>query len=171
MSDAAAPAGEERSRILAERTQALAAARDETERETWPVIAFLVAGSRHAVPASQVRQILEAGRLSPLAGAPTWLLGAIQARARVVPVLNLRVLLGTSGGGIADATRVLLLEDDGDLFAVAVDQVEGRLELPRQELTEIPDGGLVQWLGPDRLSILDVSRLGVGQPSGGGGQP
>ncbi len=169
MHDAEAPAGEERHRILAERTQALAAVPEQLERETWPVLAFLLAGRRHAVPAAQVRQILEARRLSALCGAPPWMLGAIQARAQVVPVLDLRVLLGLSGGGIADATRVLLLEDDGDQFAVAVDEVEGRLELARDEVGETTEGGPVRWVGPGRLAVLDPARLGPGPVAAAGG--
>lgn len=170
MSTPGSPVDEERRRILAERTQALAAVADETRRETWPVIAFRVAGRRHAVPAEQVRQILEAHRLSTLTGAPPWLLGAIQARARVVPVLDLSVLLALPRQGIVDATRVILLEDDGDSFGVAVEEVEGRLELPREALTEAAGGGMVRWLGPDRLGVLDVARLGAtGQGSSSGG--
>lgn len=160
---------EQRRRILAERAQALAAVSEEVRQELWPVIAFLVAGRRHAVPASHVRQIIEANRLSPLSGAPSWLLGAIQSRARVIPVLDLKTLLGLSGAGVVDATRVILLEDDGDLFGVAADEVEGRLELPRAALTDTPDAGMVRWLGPDRLGILDVARLGAGQPGTTGG--
>ncbi len=154
------PAEEERRRVLAERREALAAIPAEAARETWPVVAFRVGGRRHAVPATFVRQFLEARRLSPLAGAPAWMLGAVQARAGVVPVLDLQVLLGATGGAIADATSVILLEDAGDAFAVAVDEVEGRLELPRDAFTETA-GGLVRWWGPDRLGVLDVERLGV----------
>ena len=40
MSTPGNPVDEERRRILAERTQVLAAVADETRRETWPVIAF-----------------------------------------------------------------------------------------------------------------------------------
>src|SRR5512138_1977941 len=169
MRDAEAPASEERRRILADRTQALASVPEELGGETWPVIAFLLAGRRHAVPAAQVRQILEARRLSALTGAPPWMLGAIPARARVVPVLDLRVLLGLAGGGISDATRVLLLEDEGDPFGVAVDEVEGRLELPRDQVSETPEGGPVRWVGPGRLAVLDPARLGPSPAPGASG--
>jgi purine-binding chemotaxis protein CheW len=168
MHDLDALPAEERRRILAERRRALAAEPADLVRETWPVVAFRVAGHRHAVPAAFVRQFLEARRLSPLSGAPPWMLGAIQARARVVPVLNLRLLLGHTASGIADATSVILLEEeDGDAFGVAVDELEGHLEIPRDALTETSDGGPVRWWGPERLGVLDVSRLGP--PAAGAG--
>jgi purine-binding chemotaxis protein CheW len=154
------PAGEERRRILAERRAALAAVPPDAARETWPVIAFRIADGRYAVPAASARQFVEARRLSPLGGAPPWMLGAVQARAQVVPVLDLRRLLGRTGSALRDATCVILLEDDGDVFGVAVDAVEGRLELPRDALTEA-EGGLVRWWGPESLGVLDVARLGL----------
>lgn len=172
MSDLDGPGPDERRRILAERRAALAAVPSEAAQETWSVVAFRVAGHRHAVPAAYARQFMEARRLSPLSGVPPWMLGAIQARAQVVPVLDLRRLLGHTASGIADATCVILLEeDDGDCFGVAVDAVEGHLELPRDQLTETPDGGPVRWWGPDRLGILEISRLGVGPGAAGAREP
>lgn len=162
---------EERRRILAERREALASVPADAARETWAVFAFRVAGRRHAVPAVHARQFLEAGRLSPLSGAPNWMLGAIQARAQVVPVLDLRMLLGLPGSGIVDATCVILLEHDGDQFGVAVDEVEGRLELPKDGFTETADAGLVRWWGPERLGVLDVARLGVDACADAKGSP
>jgi len=101
-------------------------------------------------------------RLSPLSGAPAWMLGAIQARARVVPVLDLRVLLGHTASAIADATCVLLIEDeDGDGFGVAVDEVEGHLTLARELFAERAEGGPIRWWGPKGLGVLDVRRLGL----------
>lgn len=163
-------AGEERRRILAERRAALAAVPADAARETWPVVAFRVAGGRYAVPAANARQFLEAERLAPLSGAPPWMLGAIQARAQVVPVLDLRMLLGLTGSAIRDATCVILLEDDGDAFGVAVDTVEGRLELPRDAFTESA-GGLVRWWGPESLGVLDVGCLGLDGATGSAGGP
>jgi chemotaxis signal transduction protein len=162
VSDLEAPPPDERRRILAERRQALAALPAEVVRETWAVVAFRVAGQRYAIPAVHARQFLEAGRLSPLSGAPPWMLGAIQARAQVVPVLDLRVLLGHTGCAIADATCVILIEDqDGDGFGVAVDEVEGHLVLPRALFAERAEGGAIRWWGPEGLGVLEVDRLGV----------
>ena len=162
MSELDAPPPEERRRILAERRQALAAMPAEVVRETWAMVAFRVAGQRYAIPAVHGRQFLEAGRLSPLSGAPPWMLGAIQARAQVVPVLDLRVLLGHTGCAIADASCVILIEDDdGDGFGVAVDDVEGLLNLPRELFAERAEGGPIRWWGPEGLGVLEVDRLGM----------
>jgi chemotaxis signal transduction protein len=162
VSELAAPPPEERRRLLAERRQALAAVPAEVVRETWEIVAFRVAGRRYAIPAACARQFLEAARMSPLSGAPPWMLGAIQARARVVPVLDLRVLLGHTGGAVADATCVILLEDeDGDGFGVAVDEVEGHLNLPRALFADRGEGGPVRWWGPEGLGVLEIRRLGL----------
>jgi len=158
---------EERRRILQERARALAEARLEPRREGIPVLAFSVGGERYAVDVAEVSQILESKGLWPLPGAPRWLLGAMLARSRVIPVLDLRRLLGLEGGGLVDLERVVVVEERGDAFGIAAESVEGRIEVPSEGLTP-PARGPFRWLAPDRLALLDLSRLGAEVGAEGG---
>lgn len=157
---------EERRRVLEERGRVVARTREEAAAEGVAVFAFRVCGERYAVEVGSVFQVLDARGLSPLPACPPWLLGAIVARTRVVPVLDLRALLGIEGGGMSDLTMVVVVEHEGDVFGLAAEELEGRIEVPRDGLA--PDGaGRFAWVAPDRLALLDLSRLGA--PSGRGG--
>lgn len=159
---------EERGRILRERARALAGARLEPRREGVPVLAFSVGGERYAVEVGEVSQILESKGLWPLPGAPRWLLGAMLARSRLIPVLDLRRLLGLEGGGLVDLGQVVVLEEQGgDAFGIAVESVEGRIEVPPEGLAPAARGPF-RWLAPDRLALLDLSRLGADVGAEGG---
>jgi purine-binding chemotaxis protein CheW len=157
---------EERLRVLEERGRAVAPARTEAVAEGVPVLAFRVGGERYAVAVAAVFQVLDARGLSPLPACPPWLLGAMVARTRVVPVLDLRALLGLDGGGMSDLSKVVVVEHDGDVFGLAAEELEGRLEVPREGLARGGTGPF-EWVAPDRLALLDLSRLGA--PSGRGG--
>ena len=122
--------------------------------------AFKLGGERYAVEVGAVFQVVDATGLNPLPAAPTWVLGAILARTRVVPVLDLRALLGLENGGMSDLAKIVVLEDAGDLFGVAVEDLEGRLDLEREKLASATDGPFA-WIAPDRLAILDLSRIGA----------
>jgi purine-binding chemotaxis protein CheW len=163
--DATTP--ERRQEILAARARSIAGARDEVRPESMAVLAFGVAGERYAVGLDDVSQVLEAKGISPLPGAPRWLLGAMIARSRVVPVLDLRQILGLEGGGLSDLTRVVVVEEDGDVFGLAVETLEGRQELPLASLSR-PASGPFRWLAPDRLAVLDLARI-EGGPAGATG--
>ncbi len=153
-------AKEDRARILEERAAAVARTREEAQVAGMPVLAIKVGGERYAVEVAAVFQVVDAAGLTPLPATPPWVLGAILARTRVVPVLDLRALLGLEGGGMSDLAKVVVLEDAGELFGVAVEDLEGRIDLEREKLASTSDGPF-SWIAPDRLAVLDLARLGA----------
>jgi purine-binding chemotaxis protein CheW len=155
-----------RRRILEARAEAVAGVRDEAEVEAVPVLAFRVGGERYAVDVGAVFQVLEARGLSTLPAAPPWLLGAMVARTRVVPVLDLRQLLGLEGGGMSDLGKVIVVEQDGEAFGLAAEALEGRIEVPKAGLSPPADGPFA-WIAPDRLALLDLARLAAPVARGG----
>lgn len=150
---------ERRAEVLAQRARALAGSRQEARREVLHVLAFRVGGERYGVPLETVDHVLESRGLCPLPGAARHVLGALVSRSRVVPVLDLRQLLGLEGGGMSDLSRVVVVEAQGEAFGLAAEEVEGRLELARAELSRPPPGPFLH-LTPDRRTVLDVERLG-----------
>lgn len=156
--DLADASPEERAQILRERARALADARVVTRREGTEVLVFTLAGERYAVTAASLSQIVESKGLSPLPGTPAWLLGAIVARSRPVPVLDLRQVLGLHGRGLVDLPWVVVLEDQGDTFGIAVEAILGRVEVPTDGLVPATRGPF-RWVAPDRLALLDVQKL------------
>jgi purine-binding chemotaxis protein CheW len=149
---------EARRRILEARANAVAAAREAARAESVHVLAFRVGGERYAVEVQAVFQVLEARGLAPLPATPPWLLGALVARTRVVPVLDLRVLLGLEGGGMSDLAKVVVVEQGDDVFGLAAEELEGRLEIARAGLVPASSGPFT-WIAPDRLALLDLERL------------
>lgn len=153
--------GEERRReVLEERARAISGSREVVRAESEPVLAFRVGGERYAVAVEAVSQVLEARGLQPLVASPPWLLGAMVARTRVVPVLDLRQLLGLGGGGMSDLGKVVVVEHEGEAFGIAAEALEGRLEVPRAGLAPAAAGPF-RWVAPDRLALLDLGRLGL----------
>lgn len=150
---------EKRREVLEARARALAESRSEEQTEILTVLAFQVGGERYAVPIERVEHVLEARGLCPLPGAPRHVLGALVSRARVVPVLDLRQLLGLEGGGMSDLAKVIVLEVDEEAFGLAAEVVDGRQELLRSSLSQPPPGPFLH-LTPDRLTVLDPEQLG-----------
>ena len=159
---------DERAKVLGERATALASARDveRDEREILEVVAFRVGGERYGVPIEKVDEILEIRGLCPLMGAPRHVLGALVARSRVVPVLDLRQMLGLEGGGMSDLTKVVAIAEGEDLLGLAVEEVEGKIELTRTE-GGTPMAGPFLFVTADRLAVLDLEQLT--EPTGGAG--
>jgi chemotaxis signal transduction protein len=146
--------------ILRARARELALARDEARVEVVSLLPVELAGRRFAVETVQVHQVVDARRMDPLLGAPPGVLGAVLSRRRPVPVFDLRHVLGLRGGGMLDLQRVVVIDDDGDLYGVGVERVAPRLEVPRTDLRAAGPGPF-RWVTPDRLAVLEPGRIGV----------
>ncbi len=155
---------EARAALLDARARALAVVRTRARVEALEVFAFRVGGERYAVRLDEVEQVLEAGALVHLPGAPRTVLGALNVGGLVVVVLDLRQLLRL--GGLSDLVRVVVVRGASGSFGIAVEAVEGRLELPvsgRAQAVEGPFSAVTA----DRLAVLDLARLegaGAGRP-------
>ncbi|MCP3101738.1 chemotaxis protein CheW [Myxococcus sp. K15C18031901] len=150
---------QKRREVLGARARALAESRHETHQEVLSVLAFQVGGERYAVLIQDVDHIIEARGISPLPGAPRHVIGALASRSRVVPVLDLRQLLGLEGGGMSDLGKIVVVEVGEECFGLAAETVEGRKELPKSELSQPPPGPFL-FLTPDRLTVLELEQLG-----------
>jgi purine-binding chemotaxis protein CheW len=151
---------EKRREVLSTRARILAGSREEIRPAVLTVLTFRVGGERYSVPIEQVDHVLESRGLCALPGAPRHVMGALVSRSRVVPVLDLRQLLGLEGGGMSDLGKVVVVDLAGDAFGIAAEQVDGRQELPRATLSQPPAGPFL-FLTPDRLTVLDVAQLGT----------
>lgn len=74
-----------------------------------------------AVPVDRVREVDRIGEVAPVPGAPAGILGVRTLRGRVLPVVDLALVLGIAGSG---RPRHILLAHDGDRRAgLAVDAI------------------------------------------------
>jgi purine-binding chemotaxis protein CheW len=86
-----------------------------------------VAGEHYSLPVEQVLEVADLGRVTPVPGAPSEVVGVGNLRGQVIPVIDLARMLGLSGG---EPSRVVVAES-GDLRAgLLVDEVLDVGELP-----------------------------------------
>jgi purine-binding chemotaxis protein CheW len=89
---------------------------------------------RVALPLNELREvIMRPPRFSPLPATATGLLGAVNLRHVVIPVLDLRQLAGHTGGD--DNGKVIVIVALGDqLFGLLADEIEGVTRVPPEAL-------------------------------------
>lgn len=145
-----------RRELMAERARALATPREAPPEDAVPLLVFTLGGVQQAFEVEAVVQVLEARGLQRLVATPPWLLGALVARGRVVPVLDLRRRLGLARG-LSDLGKVLVVEHEGELVGIAVEELEGRRDVPRRAL--VPGPSPRRWTGPDGLAVLELAAL------------
>lgn len=156
--------GDVRPTILTERAQLLAKPSEsgggtEVDRQ---VITFELSGEHYAVEIRYVRKIVPFTKLAHVPGAPSFLLGVVNLHGEMLPVFDLREVLGIQRRTISDLVRILVLGDEHAEFGIladATDQVRG---LSADELLEAPGGESEEWvmgLTRDALVVLDGASL------------
>jgi purine-binding chemotaxis protein CheW len=136
-------------------------------------------GERFAVEATLVHEVVRLPPVTPLPGAPPFLLGVCAHRGEVLPVVDLPRLMGRGEARITVRTRIAVVRFEGMVVALLTDQVEGLTRLRASLLEPAPVGATARGaeflagVSSDPLgtfSLLDLRRLvQVARSRAGGG--
>jgi len=133
-------------------------------------LTFRSAGNLYALPAEDVLEVIHVPAVARVPQSPASLLGLANLRGTVLPLVDLRALLGTTGASAeASATKAIVL-DAGTPLALAVGSVESlvtiatdRIEVRESELGAQPGellrGAFRSSSGDEAAKILDIKRL------------
>jgi purine-binding chemotaxis protein CheW len=112
-----------------------------------PYLTFLLRGGWYAVEASRVREILRLPGLAPVSEAPYYIIGIMNYRGHIVPVMDLAIRLGQSPWSYRIHDHVIVLQHESVLLGIIVNEVQGVHEIPQETLgthvafAEPPAGG------------------------------
>jgi len=115
-----------------------AAAPIAEEGQEQQYLTFALAGEMFAVPIRNIKEIIEYGQLTSVPMMPSFILGVINLRGSVVPVVDMSLRFGRQPTGITRRTCIVIIEVDtaGERqdIGMMVDSVSEVLEIPRSEI-------------------------------------
>mgnify|MGYP001195843951 CR=1 FL=1 len=139
--------------ILRERARQLGTPRVEEERrERIEVLRFTLAQEHYAVQIEFMEEVVPFQHLTPVPCTPSYVMGAVSRRGRVLAVVDLKRFFGLPERGLVDLNRVVVLSDGTMEFGVMADEVIGVQHV------------LVSRLGPAPATLTGIGRnalLGV----------
>jgi chemotaxis signal transduction protein len=122
---------------------------------------------RYAVPLNSVDHVMQVPPLSRVPGGPLWLAGVANWRGRVLPVVDVRPLLGVERTVLPGSGRILVLADGEVRAGVLVESVLGLIDDPGSGIEAVPATvtpaaasileGIVDAEGP--VGLLDVASV------------
>ena len=77
----------------------------------------------YGVDVMQIREVLRYTEITPVPGAPYFVLGIINLRGNVVTVIDTRTRFGLTPGEIDNNTRIVIVEVDKQVVGMLVDSV------------------------------------------------
>lgn len=133
------PTAEDRRRLLRRRAHALAEEplHIETAKEM-QVVEFVLGYERYGVETSYVQEIYPLRELTPIPCTPSFVLGVINVRGRILSVVDLRQFFNLPAKGLTDLNKVVLLRSGGMEMGVLADAVKGTRSIRLADLLEAP---------------------------------
>lgn len=118
-------------------SQAAQKSGDEVNR--W--VTFRLENETYGIDVMQVREVLRAPEISPVPGAPPYVLGIINLRGNVVAIIDTRSRFSLPPVEVDDNSRILILEAGDHVVGFMVDSVREVVELRSSEIETAPDTG------------------------------
>ena len=129
----------------------------ESKTETRQFLTFELADELYGIEVRSIREILELQRITRIPQSEEYLLGVMNVRGRVVPVVDLRIKFGLAPieTTVENAIIVLEVATEGrdSLIGVLVDTVDQVIEISTDEIQPAPqvgttvDGQLLSGMG------------------------
>lgn len=100
------------------------------------LVVFRLENQRYALRLGGVERFVRAVEVTPLPGAPSIVLGAIDVGGSVLPVLSLRRRFGLPEHEIGVADQFLIARTSSRTVALVVDEASGVIAVPDEAVTE-----------------------------------
>lgn len=158
---------EEVQRILRDRARALARPREEapSPTEMLDLLVLSIAGERYGIEMAHVLEVVPLRELTPVPGTPPFVLGVLNHRGRILPVLDLRRLFELAAQGIAERSRVVAVEAGGMTFGIFTEAVAGTVRIGAHEVTPPPATltgdrqAFIRGVAGEMVAVLELDAL------------
>ena len=153
--------------ILRARAQALARTpeRAPVAGASLEVLEFRLAKERYALENRWVQEVCPLKELTPLPCTPPFVLGIVNVRGRILPVLDLKKFFDLPEQGLTDLHRIILVRGNDLELGLLADAIVGVRSIPADSLQpSLPTltgirGNYLKGVTAERLVVLDLARI------------
>lgn len=104
-------------------------------------LTFVLDKQQYAVPIMSVREINQLCDITPVPRTPSFILGVINLRGKIIPVADLRLKFGMSKSEFSKQTCIVVIETDVGQVGMVVDEVNDVVELHASHIEPPPQLG------------------------------
>ncbi len=108
-------------------------------------LTFTLDGEAFATEIAKVREVLEYAQITPVPRSPEYMLGVINLRGNVVPIVDLRLQFGMQTREVDVDTCIIIIEimieGTTTVLGVLADQVQEVIELREEQMEIVPSLG------------------------------
>ena len=150
----------ERARILS-----LEARSNEAGEEYIEIVEFLLAQERYGIETRHIREVCPLKELTTLPSTPPFVLGVVNARGRIVPVVDIKTIFGLPDRGLTDLNKLIIVRANGMELGLLADAILGVRRVPLQDVQpSLPTlsgirADYLKGVTKERLVIIDAEKV------------
>lgn len=129
------------------------------------LLEFRLASERYALETRHVQEVHPLRELTPLPCTPPFVLGIVNVRGRILPVLDLKKFFELPERGLTDLHRIILVHGRDLEFGLLADVIVGVRSVAADGLQpSLPThtgirADYLKGIGEERLVVLDLDRI------------
>jgi purine-binding chemotaxis protein CheW len=129
------------------------------------LLEFQLAQECYALETRWVREVSNFKDLTPLPCCPSFVLGIVNMRGRILPVFDLKKFFGLPEKGITDLHRIVFVGGNNLELGLLADTIVGVRSVPASDLqATLPTlggirGDYLKGVTAERLVVLDMARI------------
>jgi purine-binding chemotaxis protein CheW len=125
-----------------------------TDRREGKYLTFVLAGEEYGLEILKVREIIGLMTITAVPAMPSFMLGVINLRGKVIPVIDLRLKFQMPAGEQNSESCIIVVDVAGTLMGVLVDRVSEVLDIRGEDIEDAPQlSG-----GADQNFILGMAK-------------
>jgi len=137
-------------------------------------LTFFLGDEQYGLDVQQVREIRGFEAVTQIANAPQFILGVVNLREKIVPIVDLRIKLNLNQVLYNELTTVIILNVGGLTVGAVVDNVSDVIIIAEYQIKDIPSVAIsvdtkyilgIATIAESMLLLLDMEQLLSGQES------
>lgn len=135
---------------------------------TLQLVSFRLASEEYGIEITKVQEIILMGEITRVPQTPEYIMGLINLRSTVIPIVDLRLRFGLTQEKTTDETRIMVVNVAGKTIGIIVDAVSEVLRISQEQIAPPPPTvaglgreyltGLVK-LDKRLLILLDIDKI------------
>jgi purine-binding chemotaxis protein CheW len=129
------------------------------------LLEFRLAQEHYAIESRLVQEVCPFKELTPLPCTPSFVLGIVNVRGRIVPVIDLKKFFDLPEKGLTDLHRIILVRGSDLELGLLADDIAGLRSIPVESIRAVPPtlqgirADYLKGVTAERLIVLDLGRI------------
>jgi chemotaxis signal transduction protein/ligand-binding sensor protein len=137
---------------------------DKKKKRGGKFLMFTLGGQAYGINILKVREIIPLRSATPIPEAPEYVKGVIDLRGKVVPVLDLGILMDVTGTESNERSCIIIAENQGKLIGLIADKVSEVTQIMGEDIEAVKENTVDIWLNTGYIygmvkSERDISLL------------